>query len=67
MTKFQVGDIVRMKKKHPCGSFEWEVLRTGVDVRIRCVGCGRVVLLPRIKFVRAMRGVVGPAGEQDQS
>ena len=63
--QFRVGDIVRMKKKHPCGSFEWEVLRTGVDVRIKCAGCGRMVLLPRIKFVRAMREVVGPAEQKD--
>ena len=45
--QFQVGDIIQAKKKHPCGSFEWEILRTGVDFRLRCLGCQRVVMLPR--------------------
>ena len=49
---FAVGDIVRMKKPHPCGSCEWEILRVGMDVRLRCRGCGRMVLLSRRKFER---------------
>jgi hypothetical protein len=52
---YRVGDIVQMKKTHPCGSDRWEVLRTGVDFRIRCMGCGRVVLLPRPKFLKGVR------------
>ncbi|MEW6770645.1 MAG: DUF951 domain-containing protein [Bacillota bacterium] len=55
MLNLQVGAIVRLKKRHPCGSEEWEVLRTGVDIRIKCCGCGRVVLLPREKFLRLLR------------
>ena len=43
----QIGDIIKLKKKHPCGSFEWEVLRTGADFRLRCLGCGHPVMLPR--------------------
>ena len=43
----QVGDIIRMKKKHPCGSFEWEVLRAGADFRLKCSGCGHQVMLAR--------------------
>lgn len=54
----RVGDIVRMKKAHPCGSDRWEVLRTGVDFRVKCLGCGRVVLLPRSKFLKGVREVV---------
>ncbi|MBU4534129.1 MAG: DUF951 domain-containing protein [Firmicutes bacterium] len=53
--EFRVGDIVRMKKAHPCGSDRWEVLRTGVDYRIRCTGCARTVLLPRPKFLKGVR------------
>ena len=39
---FSVGDIVQMKKSHPCGSAQWEILRTGIDFRIKCCGCGPV-------------------------
>ena len=43
----QVGDILKMKKPHPCGSSEWEVLRTGIDFRLKCTGCGHMIMLPR--------------------
>ena len=43
----QVGDIAVLKKQHPCGSKEWEVLRTGIDIRLKCRGCGHLVLLER--------------------
>ncbi|MGX8703812.1 MAG: DUF951 domain-containing protein [bacterium] len=42
-----VGDIIKMKKKHPCGSFEWKVLRVGADFRLECAGCGHQVMVPR--------------------
>lgn len=42
-----VGDKLKMKKKHPCGCFDFEVLRIGMDFKIRCLGCGREVMLPR--------------------
>lgn len=42
-----VGDIARMKKPHPCGSADWEVLRVGIDFRLRCTGCGHMIMLPR--------------------
>ena len=53
----QVGDVLTMKKAHPCGSREWEVLRTGADFRLRCLGCGREVMGPRTKFEKNIRGV----------
>lgn len=43
----QVGAVVRLKKQHPCGSKEWEVLRVGADFRIRCKGCGHQVMIAR--------------------
>lgn len=55
--RIEIGDVVRMKKAHPCGSDRWEVLRTGVDFRIKCRGCGRVVMLPRAKFLKGVREV----------
>mgnify|MGYP005956826645 FL=1 len=56
--KFEVGDVVKLKKPHPCGSHEWEILRVGADFRLKCTGCGREVLLPRIKAEKLIRGVV---------
>ncbi len=47
MIVLNIGDRIEMRKKHPCGSFVWEVLRVGQDIRLRCVGCGRMILLSR--------------------
>jgi hypothetical protein len=44
---YEVGDIVRLKKKHPCGSFEWEILRVGADFRLKCCGCDHQVMIAR--------------------
>ncbi len=43
----QVGDIVKLKKKHPCGFYEWEVLRIGADFRLKCLGCGHQIMIAR--------------------
>jgi hypothetical protein len=53
--RIDLGDRVQMRKGHPCGGNEWEVIRTGMDIRIRCVQCGRKVMLPRLKFERAVK------------
>ena len=53
----RVGDVLTMKKKHPCGSCEWRVLRSGMDFRLRCLGCGREVLIPRSKAEKGIRAV----------
>lgn len=60
---YKVGDVVRMKKTHPCGGREWEVLRTGIDFKMRCLVCGRLVMLPRAKFEKGVREVIseGPS------
>lgn len=50
-----VGDVIRMKKKHPCGSDEWEVLRVGADFRLKCVGCGHQIMTPRKNVEKNMR------------
>ena len=54
----QVGDILTMKKEHPCGSKQWEVLRTGADFRLRCCGCGHEVMLPRSKAEKNIRQIL---------
>ena len=47
MDKYEVGDIVRLKKQHPCGSSEWEILRVGADFRLKCLGCGHQIMIAR--------------------
>ena len=44
---YEVGDIVTLKKKHPCGSFSWEILRVGADFRLKCTGCGHQIMIDR--------------------
>ena len=56
--KFDLGDIVEMKKQHPCGSKEFEVIRLGADIKIKCVGCGRIVMLPRVKKKKKKKKVI---------
>ncbi|MFD3155368.1 DUF951 domain-containing protein [Haloimpatiens sp. FM7330] len=58
MKTFDVGYIVQMKKGHPCGSNEWEILRVGADIKIRCVKCGRIIMLPRSKFEKNMKKIL---------
>ena len=52
--RYYVGDVVQMKKAHPCGCNEWEVLRIGVDFVIRCTGCGHRGMIPRPKFEKSV-------------
>jgi hypothetical protein len=54
----KLGDVVRLRKKHPCGSFEWQVVRLGADIGIRCRLCGRRVLLERRVFERRVTELV---------
>ncbi|MBQ8663521.1 MAG: DUF951 domain-containing protein [Eubacterium sp.] len=44
---YEIGDIVTLKKKHPCGSFDWEILRVGADFRLKCAGCGHQIMIDR--------------------
>ncbi|HHT26939.1 MAG TPA: DUF951 domain-containing protein [Firmicutes bacterium] len=62
--KFALGDIIQMRKKHPCGSDQWEIMRTGMDIRMRCQGCARVVLLPRRQVERSMKGFIHRAAPE---
>lgn len=55
-----VGDTVQMRKKHPCGSDRWTVYRVGADIGLRCLGCGRQVLLPRSSFNKGVKKVFPP-------
>lgn len=52
-----VGDILVMKKAHPCGEKRWQVLRTGADFRLKCLGCGHEVMVSRIKAEKNIRQI----------
>ncbi len=54
---YQVGDVVTLKKPHPCGSREWEILRVGADFRLKCQGCGHQVMMPRRLVEKNDRGL----------
>lgn len=51
----EIGDVVALRKDHPCGANEWEVVRIGADIGLVCHGCGRKVMLPRSEFDRRYR------------
>lgn len=57
-----IGDIIEMKKPHPCGSKRFSVLRVGMDFKIKCTGCGHEVMLPRSKCEKNIRDVIKPDG-----
>ena len=58
----RVGDVLTMKKAHPCGAKDWQVLRVGADFRLRCCGCGREVMGERLKFEKNVKKITR-AGE----
>jgi hypothetical protein len=57
-TEIKLGDIVRLRKAHPCGSYEWEVVRVGADIGLKCLKCQRRVLLARSTFERRLKEFV---------
>lgn len=50
--EIRLGDLVQMRKAHPCGSTEWTVIRTGADIKIKCCKCGRIVMMDRDTFLK---------------
>ena len=55
---YEVGDIVKLKKPHPCGSTQWEILRVGMDIKLKCLGCGHELMLPRSKAEKAIKKIL---------
>lgn len=55
--EYEVGDIVKLKKQHPCGSFEWRILRVGADFRLECLGCGHQIMIARRVVEKSTRGL----------
>lgn len=62
----KLDDVLRLRKPHPCGSTDWVVVRIGADIGLRCLGCGRRLLLPRRDVARRMKGYVGKQGAQSR-
>jgi len=57
---FQLNDIVKLRKPHPCGSYDWKVVRLGADIGLECLQCGRRVLLPRRELARRVKKISHP-------
>jgi len=55
---YELNDIVKMKKMHPCGEDRWCIIRTGMDVKIKCLKCGRIVMLPHEEFIKKAKRIV---------
>lgn len=64
--EIHLGDIVRLRKKHPCGSFEWEVVRLGADIGLVCLGCRRRILLPRGEFNKQLKTIITSQSTHDE-
>lgn len=62
-----LGDVITTRKAHPCGSSEWTVIRTGADIKIRCRGCGRIVMLDRESFLRRRKAVLSRGAAPEES
>ena len=56
--KIDVGTIVVMKKGHPCGANEWEVVRVGADMKLKCTNCSRIIMMPRVDFNKKLKKIV---------
>lgn len=54
----QVGDILELKKTHPCGSRRWQVLRIGMDFKLKCEGCGHQLMIPRSKAEKSVKQII---------
>ena len=62
---YDLNDIVEMKKPHPCGANSWQIIRMGMDIRIKCTQCGHMVMMPRREFEKKMKKVLETAEKND--
>ena len=56
--QYQLSDVVQLKKPHPCGENRWRIIRVGMDVKIKCLGCGHIVMLPHEVFVKSIKRIL---------
>lgn len=61
MKDYDLNDIVEMKKPHPCGTNRWQIIRMGMDIKLQCVNCGRLVMMPRREFERKLKKILEKA------
>ena len=61
---FKLQDKVVMKKPHACGSNEWLIIRDGVDIKLKCLNCGREIMLDRLEFIKKLKKVIGGENEE---
>jgi hypothetical protein len=66
LPELRLNDIVRLRKAHPCGGFDWKVVRLGADIGLECCTCGRRVLLPRRELSRRVKAILPLDSDQDQ-
>lgn len=62
---FALNDIVEMKKKHPCGENRWKIIRMGADIRIKCLGCERSIMIPRVQFAKKLKKIIEKAENEN--
>lgn len=65
--QLNVGDIVELRKQHPCGSKQWEITRVGADFKIRCLGCNHQVMIPRPKLEKSLKKVIKSMVENSEN
>lgn len=65
LPEIKIGDIVQLRKTHPCGSLQWKIFRLGADIGLECLGCGRRVLLPRRTLAQRMKKLIKPITEEN--
>lgn len=56
--EFDLGDVVEMKKSHPCGTNRWKIIRMGADIKIKCLGCERIIMIPRNVFEKRLKNIL---------
>ncbi len=61
--KYNIDDLVIMKKPHACQTNKWQITRSGVDIKIKCVNCGREIMMDRLEFERKLKKVIGDQDE----
>jgi len=64
--EYKIGDIVELKKQHPCGSKNWEITRVGVDFKLKCMGCEHLILIERPKVLKMIKKIIKRNGEEHE-
>ncbi len=64
---YKLGSIVIMKKAHPCGTNKWEIIRIGADIKIKCLNCGRSIMLPRIEFNKKLKSIIEEEKHEEEN